>query len=246
MTGDNPQTDSTREKDAAKKFEAAPAAENADSENHPNNADHIAATVVGTLATPESSATLEPSATIKPRSETQSADPVKDLVREEASKISSEDPDPSHAVNEPPAGNSLQPDSATSISLADLKPENWIDVYQQLPIGGLVQNTAANMVLVEVRDKLLRFELDDAQSALYDDRHQARVAEILSDYFGEDIAVDIEIGKVKAETPQAWRERIAREKRAAAIQILESDPSVQLIKQTFNAELIHHTVRSPE
>ena len=136
---------------------------------------------------------------------------------------------------------------AAPVTLEALRKGNletqWIELFNKLGIAGLLQNTAANLVLVEIRNSLLRFELDTDYSSLYDASHQQRLAEALGEYFDESISVEIEIGKVEGETPRAFRERIQQEKRAEAILLLNSDPNIQLLKKTFDAELLENTVK---
>ena len=139
------------------------------------------------------------------------------------------------------------PSEAAPLTLDLLRKGNleslWIELFNVLGIAGLLQNTAANLVLVETRDTLLRFQLDAEYSSLYDDSHQQRLAEALGEYFDESISVEIEAGKVQGETPRAFRERIQQERREEAILLLNSDPNIQLLKKTFDAELLENTVK---
>jgi len=131
---------------------------------------------------------------------------------------------------------------ATPVTLNCLQPEQWIDVYRQLAIGGVLQNTAANLVLTERQGKQLGFVLDKQYSSLFDHSHEARLASALSDYFGEAVEVDIVVGTVSTETPRACSLRLRAERRAQAIQSLYDDANVQQIIRLFDGKLLEQTV----
>ncbi len=130
--------------------------------------------------------------------------------------------------------------------LERLRPDSWIDFYRGLPIGGVIKNTAANLVLTERQGGHLKFQLDSEQSSLYEDAHQQRLADALTDYFEQQISVAIEIASVTAETPQANRARIQREKLAAAVVSMKQDPIVNQLIDTFDGALLEDTVKPVE
>lgn len=171
-------------------------------------------------------------------------------------------------VDEPPAADDLpvakappieeapQPEPSTPVaettavkpqlSWEELTPENWIAFYQGLPLGGVIQNTAANLVLVARQGEHLQFQLDREQSSLYEDDHQQRLAAALSDYFGRPVSVTIEVAAVEHETPQANRARIQQEKLEAAIIAMQRDPVVNQLIETFDAALLEDTIKPVE
>ncbi|WP_461481988.1 DNA polymerase III subunit gamma/tau [Porticoccus sp.] len=130
-----------------------------------------------------------------------------------------------------------------AIPLESARPDNWLAIYQQLQIGGLLQNTAANLVLVEVSGQQFRFVLDIDQSTLYEAGHQQRLAEVLGNYFDTPIAVVIEIGAVATETPQASMERMRQQRQEDAVNSLRQDPHVRRITDMFNGVLLEKTIK---
>lgn len=132
---------------------------------------------------------------------------------------------------------------ASTCSFNELKPEKWIEIYQGLSVGGVLQNVAANLALVEVRGNTLRFDLDIANSSLYEEGHQQRLADTLSEYFGQPVGVDIEVGAVAMETPQANRLRKREERQAAALDSLKHDPNVRRVMDVFGGVLLEKTVK---
>jgi DNA polymerase III subunit gamma/tau len=136
-----------------------------------------------------------------------------------------------------------QPRLIEKLPLSLAAPQRWIDIYQGLAVGGVLQNTAANLVLIEVRGHAFRFELDINNSAMYEETHQHRLAEALSNYFDQPVTVDIEVGPVTSETPQAYRERTRAERQAAAVEGLKHDPNVRRIQDVFGGVLLENTVK---
>ncbi len=132
------------------------------------------------------------------------------------------------------------PDS--SVALEALTPGRWIEVCDGLNIGGVLQNVAANMALLDRRDAHLHLRLDDGNGALYEPTHQQRLARALSTYFGQPVTIEVTVGSVSGETPQAYHQRRAAERHAAAVQTLNEDPVVEELMTRFAGKLLEDTV----
>ena len=141
------------------------------------------------------------------------------------------------------AGVGVVPAPERQWTLEDMTPERWLDVYRHLPVGGLLQNTAANLALVEVVGQALHFVLDIDQSTLYEEGHQQRLAEALSQYFSQSVSVVIEVGAAPSETPQVALERMRRERQEAAVSSLRQDPHVRRITDMFGGVLLENTIK---
>jgi len=187
---------------------------------------------------PEASAEMSP--------ETQLPSEQKGQLKDELKKELSETGEPlsdkafqmlSHEVHQHEA------EAAEPCAFGELEPERWIEIYQGLSIGGVLQNIAANLALVEVRGNTLRFDLDIDNSSLYEITHQQRLAEVLAEYFGQPVSVDIEVGVVALETPQACRLRKREERQAAALDSLKHDPNVRRVMDVFGGVLLEKTVK---
>ncbi|MBQ0808502.1 MAG: DNA polymerase III subunit gamma/tau, partial [Porticoccus sp.] len=136
-----------------------------------------------------------------------------------------------------------QPRLIEKLPLSSAEPKRWIEIYQGLAVGGILQNTAANLVLVDVRGHAFRFQLDINHSAMYEQTHQHRLVDVLSNYFGEPVTVDIEVGPVTSETPHAHRERTRAERQASAVESLKHDPNVRRIQDVLGGVLLENTVK---
>ncbi len=156
----------------------------------------------------------------------------------------STEPDTTPSAIEAHANPAEVESPVSTFSLETLEPDNWLALYQHLNIGGLLQNTAANLALVEVSGQQLRFVLDIDNSTLYEDGHQQRLAEALGEYFGKPISVVIEVGVVASETPLVSQERMRRQRQEDAVSSLRQDPYVRRITDMFNGVLLEKTIKS--
>ncbi|MFT7300734.1 MAG: DNA polymerase-3 subunit gamma/tau [Porticoccus sp.] len=164
-----------------------------------------------------------------------------DIAEQIASKSSSNKPSSADAGE--PFESKPKSRAIEKLGLALAEPKRWIDIYQGLSVSGVLQNTAANLVLIEVSGNAFRFELDINNSGMYEDSHQQRLAGALSDYFGQSVTAEIEVGSVVAETPLAYRERLRLELQAAAVDNLKKDINVRRIQDVFGGVLLENTVK---
>ncbi|WP_438958253.1 DNA polymerase III subunit gamma/tau [Porticoccus sp.] len=135
------------------------------------------------------------------------------------------------------------PIAVNPVPLAEVAPDRWIEIYQGLQVAGLLQNIAANLCLVDADGPTLHFVLDIASSSLYEESHQQRLADVLTEYFGEPVTVQIEVGAVATETPLARTERLRRERQSQAVEQLRLDSNVRRITELFNGVLLENTIK---
>ncbi len=148
--------------------------------------------------------------------------------------------------DEAPAGQ--QAEASQVLSLDNLTPANWVVLYHQLPIGGVLQNTAANLVLLEKQGQCLNFALDVENSSLFEKSHGDRLADVLSDFFQQQVSVTVEVRQLEKdqETPQANTLRLRAEKQARAVEAMKVDERVQQMVARFDGQLLEQTVRPVE
>lgn len=129
------------------------------------------------------------------------------------------------------------------IPLAAMAPARWIELYTGLGVGGVLQSTVANCVLQHMEGDQWYFLLDHNYSTLYDEGHQGRLSNLLSQYFGQPLTAHIELGTVTEETPALCAIRIREEQQAYALDAISNDPLVQQLLQQFEGELDKESVR---
>lgn len=135
-------------------------------------------------------------------------------------------------------------------TLAQFNPDNWFEVYRQLDIGGLLQNTVANCIYSGAQESVagnaqksvLDFILDEQQSTLYDASHQQRLADLLGEYFGQILAVNITNGQPNRETPAQIIVRLKQERQTQAETAIQSDPVVRQLQKSLGATIIEGSI----
>ncbi|ODS23681.1 DNA polymerase III subunit gamma/tau [Candidatus Endobugula sertula] len=136
--------------------------------------------------------------------------------------------------------------SSPKIPLAEFSSKHWPIVYAVINSSGLLQSTAANCQLVSSHIKNQRYQLtfilDQQQSTLYDQSHQQRLAELLSEYFAEPVQVTIRIGQVESETPAQIIIRQQQECQQRAERSIYQDPVVQELQTVFDAMVIEDSI----
>jgi|TARA_B110000908_G_C10254145_1_gene454173 DNA polymerase-3 subunit gamma/tau len=133
--------------------------------------------------------------------------------------------------------------SIKKVSLDNFSKESWIEVYDALTLGGVLQNIAANLALVDSEGPDLSFVLDETESALYDPKYKGRIALELSAYFDTAVNVTINIGIVASETPQLLRIKLQKKKIDDATQSLQSDRNVHDITNVLDGVLLKNTIK---
>lgn len=136
----------------------------------------------------------------------------------------------------------IEPEPIEKVALESASPVTWPQIYLGMALGGVVGNTAANCELVGRQDNQFHFVLDEKNSSLYGESHQQRLADALSDYFGQPVQVVIQPGTIDTETPAQIAQRKRSERLAHAVATVKSDPIVQQLIEHFSAELDESSV----
>jgi DNA polymerase-3 subunit gamma/tau len=173
-----------------------------------------------------------------------------DLLNEEpAVEITNDDKVELLADNVTELDKSISADSqvcegVNKVSLNEFLPSHWIEVRRQLKIGASLGEIASHCLFTARVDDVLQFIIDDQENSLFDASHQESLGVALSDYFDHPLTVSINSGVAKDETPRAANIRENNERKAAAVERLNADPSVMQFKQLFNGGLDEQSVES--
>jgi DNA polymerase-3 subunit gamma/tau len=114
---------------------------------------------------------------------------------------------------------------------------DWDALVATLGLQGTARHFAANCVLLERKAGLVRLRLDPAGDSFRRPQIESRLAEALSQHYGETIRLEITQAEAPGEifTP-ARREALAAEDRQrAAEQSIDSDPAVRAMREVFGA-----------
>jgi len=129
-----------------------------------------------------------------------------------------------------------------AIALSDLSAEQWIPIYRQVKFEGVLQATASNCVLLGHSGTELVLGLDRNQTMLYDDKHQQRIADLLSHYFAQAISVRIELTTPQWETPAAYIARLKQQRLDEAKAAINTDPAIIQLIEEFDARVVADSI----
>ena len=126
--------------------------------------------------------------------------------------------------------------------LSSLNPENWVMVYRDLPLQGMLKSVASHMVLEQNAKGLLEFRLASAGQPLYKPEHAERLASLLTSRYSQPVEAKIEMGGVQRETPAEIAKREHREAISDAREAMLQDPIIRQFSQEFQVELVPDSV----
>ncbi|HET7203276.1 MAG TPA: DNA polymerase III subunit gamma/tau [Steroidobacteraceae bacterium] len=125
------------------------------------------------------------------------------------------------------------------------KSQDWESLVAGLGLQGLAKQFAAHCLLLERAPGVVRLQLDPAGEAFRRPQIEERIAQLLSERFGESVRLEILQAERAGELlTQARREAIVNEDRQrAAEQAIESDPAVRAMREVFGATVKPGSVR---
>lgn len=147
-------------------------------------------------------------------------------------------PEPKPAIAEAPQPPVREPSKA-SASLADFQSDQWINLFEQMDIKGVLLSTAANCILLGKEGNQFYFALDEAKASLFDDSHAQRLSDRLSDYFQETVKAHIDLRLLgdEAITPAKHQAMLKAAAKAAAIEKFQNDPVMRSLEQDLGAQI---------
>ena len=164
------------------------------------------------------------------RPATEGQKPEKIITREPAGSITSEGQQSEQISMNPYAGTVPETNA-------------WQDIIDEMALAGLVKELAGHCVLkLHTADKV-HLALAPEQEHLLNKNQQDRLQKAIQTRFGDNVKVIISVEEPEAETPAQAKARIEREKQEAAIKVMENDPNVKAIIETFDAVLDKDSVR---
>jgi DNA polymerase-3 subunit gamma/tau len=103
---------------------------------------------------------------------------------------------------------------------------------------------AANAALLGQDGDTVRLSLAPGHAQMRSRAREAQIEEALGRWYGTPVRLVIEVGEPAAETPAQRARRLAAERRASAARALDQDPTVQRLRDTFDATLVDTSIRS--
>ncbi|ABI56859.1 DNA polymerase III subunit gamma/tau [Alkalilimnicola ehrlichii MLHE-1] len=157
----------------------------------------------------------------------------------EGPPVSDEEPPP---IGAQPAAAETAPET-TAPDDAGITPETWPWRARDLPLDGALRQFAAHCEWVGEEEGRVILRLDSGHGMLRTPALEAELAQVLGDYLGRAVRLDVRLESPHRDTPATVARRERAERLRAARESLENDPNVARLHQRFGAELLPDTVR---
>ncbi len=120
---------------------------------------------------------------------------------------------------------------------------DWVEMVAELSLSGAVRQLANNCMFAARDGKALELTLDQTQAHLRTDSLQEKLRQALSEHLGEELRLQISLGRPAAETPAQRRKREAAEIQREAVATIKADPNVLAMEQAFGATLDEESIK---
>ena len=110
-------------------------------------------------------------------------------------------------------------------------------LIERMRPSGITRMVFDNCQLASHADDRWELVLAEEHDLLLRDNTRASVQEVVSEYMGREVRVDIVIGKPNGETPAERRVRLDAERQREAEEAVESDETVQSLLRVFDGEI---------
>ena len=140
---------------------------------------------------------------------------------------------PATAPAQRPAAAAPPPPGRQDSPAVDLA--NWGAVLEQLKLRGAARQLASHCTFGALEGRVLRLRLDTRGAALQTRQLEERLQQSLSELLGSELRLEFEVTDQAGETPLREREREDEERMEQARLALDSDPTVQALKDRFDA-----------
>ncbi len=121
--------------------------------------------------------------------------------------------------------------------------DRWNSIVPQLGLAGLVRELANNTALETANEGSVSLILDETCAQLLSKEREAALKQALEAYAGRGLRLSIRVGVPARETPARERQRTSNERQLAAELAIDTDPTVQALKEKFNARVSPGSIR---
>jgi DNA polymerase-3 subunit gamma/tau len=141
------------------------------------------------------------------------------------------------------AANDQQIDTIVSV---DLSPANWTQIIAELKLSALTRQLAENSAFIRCEQQTVHLSLSPELGHLATAKSQERLQTALVKKLGQDIKLNFtDPGENHQPSQTLAVERAEQQavKQQQAVESINNDPSVEAIKNTFNARIIESSIK---
>ena len=155
------------------------------------------------------------------------------------------EPEPEARKLEPAAKATSEPRPPAKATTSEYLPD-WQEILDALDLKAMPQQLAENCQLEAIEDDIVRLILDQSHARLMTEGPAKKIEMALTDFFGKSVKLKIQPGIVPSETPAQSRARQNEERQKAAVESIETDENVQMMKEMFGATVSANAVQPIE
>ena len=137
-------------------------------------------------------------------------------------------------------------ETAEPVTLENLTPALWYQVYCGLDVKGVLKTIIANCEIQRNEGNKILLLLDQQHATLFNESHVVRLTKVLEGYFGQSLELSVQLGEVQSETPAARVIRQKQQRHTQAVENFKNNDNVQHMLDVFSAALIDETIRPLE
>ncbi len=119
---------------------------------------------------------------------------------------------------------------------------NWAELLSKLGLTGLAKAFALNCALVSADDQQVKLSLAASYKPMMSPKVIERLEQALSRHFSKPLRVAIQITEEEVQSPAKQLDQEEKNRHAQAFESIQQSPSLQKIKNLFNATLDPHSV----
>lgn len=125
---------------------------------------------------------------------------------------------------------------------------DWRDVVNSLGLGGLVKQLAINCTMQQRDGCNIVLHITSGHSNLINPKAKQRLQQALGEYFNVDAQLEIKVvnkgeSANENETPAQTTQRETGQRQQQAVESIDEDSFTQVLKESFNAEIIPGSVK---
>ncbi len=166
--------------------------------------------------------------------------PIKQNVT--MSPADTEVPDSTELSDAAPADVLSNLSGSASTVLSDHLPD-WLEIFNKLGLQAIPRQLAANCQLEAIKDDTVHLILDQAHARILSAGPVQKIEDALTGFFGKPVKVRIQPGIVPSETPMQCKLRQDGERHAAAVESIQQDENVRMMKEMFGATVAVDTIQ---
>ncbi|NOR69856.1 MAG: DNA polymerase III subunit gamma/tau [Methylomarinum sp.] len=141
------------------------------------------------------------------------------------------------SVDSPVANVDVQPQQTP------VNPEgNWAELIVAIKVRGMTRELANNCVLESLDDNACQLVLSPGHTQLISPRAEANLQEALQGYLGKPIKLSIKTEQSNSTTPAQQITKQREDRQQAAVDSINADDNVQVLKEQFDARVMPGTI----